>query len=57
MKNKLKPKRVGLAVEGFGVPHVHIHLVPLNKGNELNPERARNMPSGELKKMAEKILE
>ena|SRR3990172_13266906 len=57
LKNKLKPKRVGLAVEGFGVPHVHIHLVPLNKGNELNPERARNMPSGELKKMAKKILE
>ena len=35
LKQKLKPKRIGMAVEGFGIPHVHIHLVPLNKGNEL----------------------
>ncbi len=34
-------KRVGIAIEGFGVPHAHIHLVPVNKGNELNPLRAR----------------
>jgi histidine triad (HIT) family protein len=48
-------KRVGLAVEGFMVPHVHIHLVPLNKGNELNPERAKSVKEEELKQMAEKI--
>ena len=24
-----KPLRVGAVVEGFGVPHAHIHLVPL----------------------------
>ncbi|MEX2017172.1 MAG: HIT family protein [Candidatus Pacearchaeota archaeon] len=55
LKEKLLPKRVGIAVEGFGVSHVHIHLVPLNKGNELNPERAKNMDSKELKKIADKI--
>jgi len=26
----LQPARIGIAVEGFGVPHVHIHLLPLN---------------------------
>jgi len=57
LKNKLKPKRIGLAVEGFFVPHVHVHLVPLNKGNELNPERAKNMSVEELKKIAKKIKE
>jgi histidine triad (HIT) family protein len=30
LKKTFKCKRVGLAVEGFSVPHAHIHLVPLN---------------------------
>jgi len=55
IKDKLKPKRVGLAVEGFFVPHVHVHLVPLNKGNELNPERAKSSAKEELEKIAKKI--
>jgi len=55
LKGKLNPKRIGLAVEGFFVPHVHIHLVPLNKGNELNPERARRIDEEELNKIAKKI--
>ncbi len=43
-------KRIGLAIEGFGVPHAHIHLVPVNRGNELNPLRAKKIPFGVLKK-------
>ena len=56
LKKKLNPKRVGMAVEGFGVPHVHVHLVPENHGNELNPERAKPMNQEELNKLAERIL-
>ena len=55
LKSKLNPKRVGLAVEGFGVPHVHLHLVPINHGNELNPERATHPKPEELKKIADII--
>ena len=55
LKDKLKPKRIGMIIEGFFVPHVHIHLVPLNKGNELNPEKAKRMSIDELNKIAEKI--
>jgi len=55
LKAKLNPKRVGVVVEGFGVPHVHVHLVPLNKGNELNLERARDMDTEKLNKIARKI--
>ncbi len=55
LKKKLNCKRVGMAVEGFFVPHVHIHLVPENKGNELNPERAADMDVKELNKIKEKI--
>lgn len=29
LKSKLNFKRVGIIVEGFGVPHVHVHLIPL----------------------------
>lgn len=29
-------KRIGVAVIGLDVPHAHIHLVPLNEGNDLN---------------------
>jgi histidine triad (HIT) family protein len=31
LKEVFNPPRVGVAVEGFGVPHVHIHLIPLYK--------------------------
>jgi histidine triad (HIT) family protein len=55
LKLKLNPKRVGLAVEGFGVPHVHLHMVPINNGNELNPERAAHPPIEELEKIAKII--
>ncbi|KKP79755.1 MAG: hypothetical protein A2271_00425 [Candidatus Moranbacteria bacterium RIFOXYA12_FULL_35_19] len=41
--------------EGFGVSHTHIHLVPMHKGNDLNPERAKRASEKELKKM-QKIL-
>lgn len=40
IQKAMQCKRIGIAVEGFSVPHVHIHLVPVNLGNELNPERA-----------------
>jgi histidine triad (HIT) family protein len=30
MKAKLDCKRVCVFVEGYGVPHVHVHLVPTN---------------------------
>jgi histidine triad (HIT) family protein len=49
-------KRIGLAIEGFGVPHVHIHLVPINQGNELDPHRATPMPHDELAKIRENLL-
>lgn len=29
-------EKVGMAVIGLDVPHAHIHLVPLNEGNDLN---------------------
>lgn len=30
----LQPKRVGMALEGFEVPHAHVHVFPLEQGLE-----------------------
>jgi histidine triad (HIT) family protein len=55
LKNSTEAKRIGVSVEGFLVPHAHIHLIPLNKGNELNPENAKPANSQELEAVAERI--
>ena len=56
LKKVMKAKRIGIAVEGFAVPHVHIHLVPINHENELDPHRAKEATPEELYKVAKKIL-
>ena len=55
IQQAMQSKRIGIAVEGFGVPHVHVHLVPVNSGNELNPERATSASSEELTIVQNKI--
>ena len=54
LKEKLNPRRIGMAVEGFAVHHGHIHLIPLNQVNELN-QQATNMNVEELNEIAQKI--
>jgi histidine triad (HIT) family protein len=34
LRRVLNPPRVGMSVEGFGVPHIHVHVYPLYKGME-----------------------
>jgi histidine triad (HIT) family protein len=55
LRRKLKPKRIGVIVEGFAVPHVHVHLVPINQGGELDVKRTKKATTEELNKIAEKI--
>ena len=47
LREALSAKRVGVAVEGFNVPHVHVHLVPLHAVDELTPARARTLDDAE----------
>lgn len=56
IRKAMKAKRIGLALEGFSVPHAHIHLVPINKVNELNPDRAKKTTSEELSRVCKKII-
>ena len=36
LKGKLDCNRVCIFVEGYGIPHVHVHLVPTNKPEEFD---------------------
>lgn len=49
--------RVGVAIEGYGVPHAHIHLVPINGPLELDPNRATPRAEVEQAEMAARIRE
>ncbi len=54
---EMKPIRVGVVVEGFGVPHAHIHLVPLYDKNvfQLHHSYPAETTPEELTKIAQKI--
>lgn len=56
IENVVDCKRIGIAVVGLEVPHIHIHLVPLNDMDDINFSRPKLNPSQEeLGIMAEKI--
>ena len=49
--------RCGISVIGLEVPHAHMHLVPINKADDLNFTREKLNPSQEeLKTAQQKIL-
>jgi histidine triad (HIT) family protein len=47
MKATIHCKRIGVAVIGLEVAHVHIHLVPMNTMGDINFMRAKLAPSKE----------
>ncbi|HKO59989.1 MAG TPA: HIT family protein [Pyrinomonadaceae bacterium] len=48
-------KRVGVVVEGFTVPHAHVHLIPLHGEDEIDPRRVMKMSAEQLAEVGEKI--
>ena len=55
LQKTIQSKRIGIAIEGFGVDHAHLHLVPINKGNELDPHRAKLGDRDELADLSDLI--
>lgn len=52
----LKPARIGLVFEGFGVTdHVHINLIPINKPGDLDHDMAKSVTPEELHEVAEQL--
>jgi len=48
-------KRVGMTVIGLEVPHVHVHLIPLNAMNEATFQTKVSLSEDEFVAVAEKI--
>lgn len=48
-------KRVGVAVIGLEVPHVHVHLIPLNEMKEMTFSHKIKMTENEFIQLAEEI--
>ena len=47
-----KAKRIGVVIQGFTVPHVHVHLIPMNEIYDLDDARAAPALDAELAAMA-----
>ncbi len=50
-------KRVGMAVVGLEVPHVHVHLIPLNDMDDMRFTKKVNMTDAEFQNLADAIGE
>ncbi|WP_029034013.1 HIT family protein [Salinimicrobium terrae] len=48
-------KRVGMAVVGLEVPHVHVHLIPLNHMGDMNFAQSVSLSEEEFRQIAEDI--
>ena len=50
-------KRVGMAVVGLEVPHVHVHLIPLNSMDDMRFSQKVSMTAAEFQELANAIAE
>ena len=51
------PERIGLIIAGFEVPHVHIHVIPMDSmAHLLFANAAASVAAGELQEAADAIL-
>lgn len=48
-------KRVGMAVVGLEVPHVHVHLIPLNNMGDMNFAQNVSLSEEEFRQIADDI--
>ena len=56
VKKSVPCQRIGVAVIGLEVPHVHVHLVPMNSMSDINFSKPKLQPTKEeLTQVAEKI--
>ena len=55
LKKSVNCKRIALSVVGLEVPHVHVHLIPLESMSDMNFGRSIKLDDNEFKSLAEKI--
>ncbi len=55
IENAIPCKRVGMTVIGLEVPHVHVHLIPLNAMGDMNFAHKKHFSDEEFQEIADKI--
>ena len=55
IKNVIPCKRIGMSLIGLEVPHVHVHLIPLNEMKEMTFSHKISMTPDEFIDLAEKV--
>lgn len=55
MKKAMPCKRIAEAVLGLEVPHVHIHLVPINNEGDMDFRKKKELNPDEMKEIAGKL--
>ncbi|GJQ06980.1 hydrolase [Capnocytophaga cynodegmi] len=55
LEKAISCNRVGVAVVGLEVPHVHVHLIPINRMEEMTFNEKVKLTDGEFNKIAEQV--
>ena len=57
LEKTIECKRVGVAVVGLEVPHVHVHLIPLQDMDDMRFQRKEKLESNEFEEIAKQVKE
>lgn len=55
LEKSVECKRIGVAVVGLEVPHVHVHLIPLQDMDDMRFQRKTSLSVEEFQELAQKI--
>ena len=55
MEKTISCERIGMSVIGLEVPHVHVHLLPINKMADMQFKEKEKMTNEEFTILAEEI--
>ena len=55
LEKSVECKRIGVAVVGLEVPHVHVHLIPLQDMDDMRFQRKTSLSSEEFQELAKQI--
>jgi histidine triad (HIT) family protein len=55
VEKSVECKRIGVAVVGLEVPHVHVHLIPLQDMDDMRFQRKTSLTTEEFQELAKQI--
>jgi len=55
LEKTISCERIGMSVIGLEVPHVHVHLIPINEMREMTFEHKVTMEASEFEALAQQI--